>query len=94
MYITPKKEMKKDSKKETDSVIVGTRKNSETKPVPKPIAMTKTIRAGRSFLIPPQSEKYRGKKTLILDLDETLLHSSTTRCENPDLVITVIYNDL
>lgn len=31
---------------------------------------------GRKSLLPPQRERDRGKKTLILDLDETLVHSS------------------
>lgn len=29
-------------------------------------------------LIPPQNKKYKGKKTLVIDLDETLVHSKFT----------------
>ena len=28
----------------------------------------------RSVYLPPQTGKYKGKKTLIVDLDETLVH--------------------
>lgn len=37
----------------------------------------------------PQSGKYIGRKTLVLDLDETLVHSSFRPINNPDIVITV-----
>ena len=37
-------------------------------------------------LLPPQSERDRGKKTLVLDLDETLVHSSFKPIDGPDIV--------
>lgn len=37
-------------------------------------------------LLPPQTERDRGKKTLVLDLDETLVHSSFKPIDNPDIV--------
>lgn len=36
-----------------------------------------------------QSERDKGKKTLVLDLDETLLHSSFKPITSPDLIICV-----
>lgn len=56
--------------------------------VSKPLAVTAT-RAARAFLIPDQSEAHRGRKTLVLDLDETLVHASLKEIENPDISITV-----
>lgn len=41
-------------------------------------------------LLPPQSADKAGKKTLVLDLDETLIHSSFTQIPNPDLTISVL----
>jgi hypothetical protein len=43
---------------------------------------------GSAFL-PPQSEQDADKKTLVLDLDETLVHSSFKSVPNPDFVIPV-----
>ena len=37
-------------------------------------------------LLPPQRERDRGKKTLILDLDETLIHSSFEPLANADWI--------
>jgi RNA polymerase II subunit A small phosphatase-like protein len=37
----------------------------------------------------PQPEHCRGKKTLILDLDETLVHSQFKQVKKPDYVIPV-----
>lgn len=45
--------------------------------------------AGDSPLLPPQEVKYHGKKTLILDLDETLVHSSFQPTEGADVVLPV-----
>lgn len=42
------------------------------------------------ILLPPQAEDKVGKKTLVLDLDETLIHSSFTPIPNPDLVVSVL----
>ena len=41
------------------------------------------------IVVGPQKPKDKGKKTLILDLDETLVHSSFTPILNPDLQIEV-----
>jgi len=40
-------------------------------------------------LLEPQLPQFYGKKTLVLDLDETLVHSSFEPCENPDIVLPI-----
>ena len=40
-------------------------------------------------MLGPQPEKNRGWKTLVLDLDETLVHSQFNQIKNPDFVIPV-----
>jgi len=40
-------------------------------------------------LLEPQLPQFKGKKTLVLDLDETLVHSTFEPVENPDLVLPV-----
>ncbi len=41
------------------------------------------------YLLGPQKRKDIGKKTLVLDLDETLVHSSFKPIDNPDIVLPV-----
>ena len=41
------------------------------------------------IVIGPQKENDRGLKTLVLDLDETLVHSSFQPIDAPDLVLPV-----
>lgn len=41
------------------------------------------------MFLPPLAPEKQGKKTLILDLDETLVHSSFKPPENPDIVLPV-----
>lgn len=41
------------------------------------------------YLLGPQRRDDLGKKTLVLDLDETLVHSSFKPIENPDIVLPV-----
>jgi len=45
--------------------------------------------AQRDYILPPQQERDKGKKTLILDLDETLVHSTFQPTDLVDLVIPV-----
>ena len=40
-------------------------------------------------LLGPQPEHLRGRKTLVLDLDETLVHSQFNQVRNPDYTIPV-----
>jgi len=40
-------------------------------------------------LLEPQLPQFKGKKVLVLDLDETLVHSTFEPIENPDLVLPV-----
>ena len=40
-------------------------------------------------LLGPQPEHCRGRKTLVLDLDETLVHSQFNQVRNPDYTIPV-----
>eukprot|EP00747_Dinoflagellata_sp_TGD_P025759 gnl/TRDRNA2_/TRDRNA2_131463_c0_seq4.p1 gnl/TRDRNA2_/TRDRNA2_131463_c0~~gnl/TRDRNA2_/TRDRNA2_131463_c0_seq4.p1 ORF type:complete len:300 (+),score=70.46 gnl/TRDRNA2_/TRDRNA2_131463_c0_seq4:164-1063(+) len=40
-------------------------------------------------LLPPLSEQHKGRRTLVLDLDETLVHSSFRKVERADIVINV-----
>ena len=40
-------------------------------------------------MLGPIGEEHRGKKTLILDLDETLVHSSFKPVPNPDIILPV-----
>jgi Dullard-like phosphatase family protein len=44
---------------------------------------------GRRWLLPPQREEHKGRKTLVLDLDETLVHSSFRPVPSPDFIITI-----
>jgi RNA polymerase II subunit A small phosphatase-like protein len=40
-------------------------------------------------LLPPQRLEFAGLKTLVLDLDETLVHSSFNPTSDPDIVVSV-----
>jgi TFIIF-interacting CTD phosphatase-like protein len=45
-------------------------------------------------LLPPQDKKYKGKKTLVLDLDETLVHAKFTETvqQKSDLFFEIFLN--
>uniref|UniRef100_A0A7S3DL54 FCP1 homology domain-containing protein n=1 Tax=Palpitomonas bilix TaxID=652834 RepID=A0A7S3DL54_9EUKA len=45
--------------------------------------------ATQDTFLPPQEDAVSGKKTLVLDMDETLLHSSPTEPEHFDFTVTV-----
>jgi RNA polymerase II subunit A small phosphatase-like protein len=47
------------------------------------------VNHGQIGLIGPQPEHCKGRKTLVLDLDETLVHSQFNAVKNPDYVIPV-----
>ena len=46
------------------------------------------------YLLPKKSSEFNNKKTLILDLDETLVHSSFTPFENNDIVLNVDFDGM
>ena len=41
------------------------------------------------YLIPPKKDHHYGKKTLVLDLDETLVHSQFKAIEKPDTILPI-----
>lgn len=41
------------------------------------------------YLIGPQQKRDRGKKTLVLDIDETLVHSAFNNVERPDITLQI-----
>lgn len=45
-------------------------------------------------LLPEQNDANFGKKTLILDLDETLVHSSPLPIQDPDITLAVVAANL
>jgi len=46
----------------------------------------------RKPVLPPQSDSMRGRYTLVLDLDETLVHCSVDKVDECDLIFPVIFN--
>lgn len=62
--------------------------SSERYPSPLPLYIPPAPHVGKPF-IPPMEPQDLGKKTLVLDLDETLVHSSFKPVPNPDYIIPV-----
>mmetsp|Transcript_186 Transcript_186/g.477 ORF Transcript_186/g.477 Transcript_186/m.477 type:complete len:321 (-) Transcript_186:248-1210(-) len=48
--------------------------------------------AKMTALLPPQEERFKGRKLLILDLDETLVHSSFRPIDKPDISLSIEMN--
>ena len=48
----------------------------------------------QKFLLPPLPSDAKFKKTLVLDLDETLVHSVFQPVEGVDIVLPVHFNEL
>ena len=46
------------------------------------------------LLLPPKEKEFEDKKTLILDLDETLVHSSFTPFEKNDIILEVDFEGI
>ena len=55
--------------------------------MPKPGAIHQN--ADQEWLIGPQQKSDLGRKTLVLDLDETLVHSQFKPVENADIILPV-----
>jgi TFIIF-interacting CTD phosphatase-like protein len=53
--------------------------------------INQTHRKNKEAYIPQQAEKDRGKKTLVLDLDETLIHSFKHPIANPRIKFCVYF---
>ena len=75
-------------------IITQAKPNSFVQPInPHQTAFTPTNRSNKlnseKLLLPPKSQDFHNKKTLILDLDETLVHSSFTPFEKNDIVLNV-----
>ncbi|KAI9319334.1 HAD-like domain-containing protein [Dichotomocladium elegans] len=58
---------------------------SETPPLASPLSLEED----RVRLLPPISPEHHGRKCLVLDLDETLVHSSFKVIPNPDFIVPV-----
>mmetsp|Transcript_38957 Transcript_38957/g.89255 ORF Transcript_38957/g.89255 Transcript_38957/m.89255 type:complete len:338 (-) Transcript_38957:289-1302(-) len=52
----------------------------------------KSAAAKANALIPPQEPRFQGRKLLILDLDETLVHSSFRPIDSPDIFLSIEMN--
>ena len=48
----------------------------------------------KEFLLPEKLSKFEGKKTLVLDIDETLVHSSFFPFEKNDLILNVNFDGI
>ena len=48
----------------------------------------------KSYFLPPKSPEYLNKKTLILDLDETLVHSSFDPFQKNDIVLNINFDGI
>ena len=73
--------------------------NNFMQPVnPHQLAFTPTnhtkISENKKILLPQKSKEFLNKKTLILDLDETLVHSSFVPFENNDIVLNVEFEGM
>ena len=55
---------------------------------------SKKLNNKEEYLLPPKSEENMSKKTLILDLDETLVHSSFTPFTKNDVVLKVDFDGI
>ncbi len=52
-------------------------------------ASTRSGRERPGIFLPPRSSKYKGKKTLVLDMDETLVHSTLQLVRERHLTISI-----
>ncbi|KAG1048857.1 hypothetical protein G6F46_006353 [Rhizopus delemar] len=61
---------------------------TDTPPIPSPIS-PQSSKSPVAWLLPPLSNEDKEKKCLVLDLDETLVHSSFKIIPNPDFIVPV-----
>ena len=60
---------------------------------PNPFSLISSCSKSKNIsLLPPKSEVDKKRKTLVLDIDETLVHSSFDPVPNEDLILPVIEN--
>jgi len=83
----------KPPKKQT-TVVVDTPSPQTTAPVDQAPSASQgeppaTGAKNQKFLMPPMAPEMKGRKTLVLDLDETLVHSSFRPVPGPDFIISI-----
>lgn len=44
-----------------------------------------------NYILPPMEEEMKGRKTLVLDLDETLVHSSFQDVDHVSIILPVVF---
>jgi len=89
-----RKPKQKVPEKKTDggpmNLITQVSQNDKPQTVPPPVAEHERPQVTKEkFLLPPLSPEHKGKKTLVLDLDETLVHSSFRPVPGPDFIISI-----
>jgi len=62
---------------------------TDQKPQPTVVDDPPVVPKTQKFLMPPLPPDQKGKKTLVLDLDETLVHSSFRPVPGPDFIISI-----
>jgi len=60
---------------------------------PKPKKRNSRVQSSDKYLLAPQSRENEGKKTLVLDIDETLVHSCFEPVDNADYVVNVEFEE-
>jgi len=77
----PKQQLREDKKEEP---VTNDKQTVQQPVVDEPVALK-----AQKFLLPPLPPEHKGKKTLVLDLDETLVHSSFRPVPGPDFIISI-----
>ncbi|KAG0938794.1 hypothetical protein G6F57_010394 [Rhizopus arrhizus] len=73
---------------DTSTHIIKNIQPTDTPPIPSPIS-PQSSKNPVAWLLPPLSNEDKEKKCLVLDLDETLVHSSFKIIPNPDFIVPV-----
>ena len=95
-YFMEKNRSSKDKNQILSQVIVQSNNSTKSKEIDKE-KLNRLLLSPRSeklansneLFLPPQKGKNVGRKTLVLDLDETLVHSSFTPINDVDIVLPV-----